>query len=112
MAHITTQIIKYLEANGKTEAELHPLMNVMVQDDSDGKGPKIVKWDVSGLVQPTTSQLNALDSAADTEETNRGVKATRKKSYGDIGDQLDEIYKDIDAWKTRIKKIKDDNPKS
>ena len=36
MAHIRTQIIKYLEANGKTEAELHPLMKVMVQDDSDG----------------------------------------------------------------------------
>tara|TARA_Y100000296_G_C5013126_1_gene176120 strand:+ start:457 stop:567 length:111 start_codon:yes stop_codon:yes gene_type:complete len=24
----------------------------------------------------------------------------------------DEIYKDIDAWKTRIKAIKDGNPKS
>ena len=112
MAHITTQIIKYLEANGKTEAEMHPLMNVMVQDDSDGNGPRIVKLDVSGLAKPTNSQLNALDSVADTEETIRGVKTTRKKSYGDIGDQLDEIYKDIDAWKTRIKKVKDDNPKS
>jgi hypothetical protein len=29
----------------------------------------------------------------------------------DIGDQLDEIYKDIDAWKARIKSIKDANPK-
>ena len=38
-------------------------------------------------------------------------KAKYKSAYGDIGDQLDEIYKDIDAWKTRIKKIKDDNPK-
>ena len=42
---------------------------------------------------------------------NEIVKATRKKAYGDIGEQLDEIYKDIDAWKARIKKIKDDNPK-
>ena len=99
MAHITTQIIKYLEANGKTEAELHPLMNVMVQDDADGNGPRIVKWDVSGLAKPTNSQLNALDSVADTEETNRGVRATRKKSYGDIGDQLDLLYKDMTAGK-------------
>jgi len=34
-----------------------------------------------------------------------------KAAYGDIGDQLDEIYKDIDAWKTRIKAVKDANPK-
>ena len=44
-------------------------------------------------------------------ENNAVVRATRKTSYGDIGEQLDEIYKDIDAWKARIKKIKDDNPK-
>ena len=25
---------------------------------------------------------------------------------------LDEIYKDIDAWKTRVKAVKDGNPKS
>ena len=34
-----------------------------------------------------------------------------KKEYGDIGEQLDEIYKDIDAWKARIKSIKDANAK-
>jgi hypothetical protein len=39
------------------------------------------------------------------------VRATRKAAYGDIGEQLDEIYKDIDAWKARIKSIKDANPK-
>ena len=44
-------------------------------------------------------------------EENEVIRATRKSAYGDIGDQLDEIYKDIDAWKARIKKIKDDNPK-
>ena len=35
----------------------------------------------------------------------------RKKVYGSWEDQLDEIYHNIDAWKARIKKIKDDNPK-
>jgi hypothetical protein len=48
----------------------------------------------------------------DTEEANNIVRATRKAAYGDIGEQLDEIYKDIDAWKARIKSIKDANPKS
>jgi len=46
------------------------------------------------------------------EETNNTVRSTRKAAYGDIGDQLDEIFKDIDAWKTRIQGIKDANPKS
>lgn len=64
------------------------------------------------MSKPTTSQLNALESDADTLEANNIVRTNRQKSYGDIGDQLDEIYKDIDAWKTRIKKVKDDNPKS
>ena len=45
-------------------------------------------------------------------EENNIVRATRKNSYGDIGDQLDEIFKDIDAWKARIQAIKDSNPKS
>ena len=36
----------------------------------------------------------------------------RKKAYGSWEDQLDEIYHDIDAWKTRIQGIKDNNPKS
>tara|TARA_Y100000114_G_scaffold43134_1_gene38552 strand:- start:402 stop:563 length:162 start_codon:yes stop_codon:yes gene_type:complete len=35
-----------------------------------------------------------------------------KAAYGDIGDQLDEIYKSFDAWKARIKSVKDANPKS
>tara|TARA_R100000808_G_C2133449_1_gene142171 strand:- start:1145 stop:1402 length:258 start_codon:yes stop_codon:yes gene_type:complete len=35
----------------------------------------------------------------------------RIAAYGKIGDQLDEIYKDIDAWKDRIKTIKEKYPK-
>jgi hypothetical protein len=36
----------------------------------------------------------------------------RKKAYGSWEDQLDEIYHDIDAWRTRIQTIKTNNPKS
>lgn len=35
----------------------------------------------------------------------------RLGEYGAIGDQLDEQYKDFDAWKTRIKAVKDKYPK-
>tara|TARA_R110000803_G_scaffold28360_1_gene65590 strand:+ start:1061 stop:1330 length:270 start_codon:yes stop_codon:yes gene_type:complete len=47
------------------------------------------------------------------------IKATRKDLYGNIGDQLDLLYKDMLAdkgdktgeWFKAVKKVKDDNPK-
>ena len=47
------------------------------------------------------------------------IRETRKNSYGDIGDQLDMLYKDmlagkLDAtgeWHKAIKAVKDANPK-
>ena len=97
----------YLEANSKTEAEFDS--NIILQND--GSGDYIKTWNVSGVSKPTDSQLNALVTNATKELNNAVIRNTRKKSYGDIGEQLDEIYKDIDAWKARIKKIKDDTPK-
>ena len=111
MASLSTKVKLYCEANGKT-ANFNPVGNVSLQDDSDGKGPYIKTWSVSGLAQPTTDQLATYETAGNTEETNNTVKSTRKALYGDIGDQLDEIYKNIDSWKARIKSIKDANPKS
>ena len=86
--------------------------NVVIQNDMDGTGEYIKTWNVSGKSKPTTSQLNGVASDAETLITNIKVKKTRKRSYGALSDQLDEIYHDIDAWKTRIKSIKDSNPKS
>jgi len=83
MAGLYTKVCLYLEANSKTWDDA----KILLQDD--GSGPYIKEWNIDGLAKPSD----------------------RRKEYGDIGDQLDEIYKDIDAWKTRIKKIKDDNPK-
>ena len=109
MAQLSTKVRAYVEAAGKT---VDFSKDVLLQDDSDGKGPYIKEWNIAGLAKPTDSDLAAHDAAGDITETNNGVRATRKAAYGDIGDQLDEIYKDIDAWKVRIKAIKDANPKS
>jgi len=109
MAQLSTKIKLYCEANSKV-ADFQN--NVILQDDSDGKGPYIKEWKVDGLTKPTDEQIASYETAGNTEESNNTVRATRKEAYGDIGEQLDEIYKDIDAWKTRIKKIKDDNPKA
>ena len=110
MAQLSTKIKLYCEANSKT-ANFGPDGNVSLQDDSDGKGPYIASWTVDGLEKPTDEQLASYETAGNTEESNNTVRATRRAAYGDIGDQLDEIYKDIDAWKVRIKAIKDANPK-
>ena len=109
MSMLYTKVKLYLEANSKTwDAERD---NIILQNDSDGSGDYIKTWSVDGLSKPTDSQLASYETAGNTEESNNAVKATRRAAYGNIGDQLDEIYKDIDAWKARIKKIKDDNPK-
>ena len=108
MENIIEKIKAYAESKGVSDIDF--TKDVMLQDDSDGKGPYIKEWNLD-IAQPTEAQLSAQESAANTEEANNAVRNTRRKSYGDIGDQLDEIYKDIDAWKTRIKAVKDANPK-
>ena len=108
MANLSTKIKMYCEANGVSNVDF--TKDVMLQDDSDGNGAYIKEWNLD-IAQPTDAQLSAHETAANTEEANATVRSTRRTAYGDIGEQLDEIYKDIDAWKARIKSIKDANPK-
>jgi hypothetical protein len=108
MANLSTKIKMYAAANGVANVDF--TKDVMLQDDSDGKGAYIKEWNLA-IAKPSDAQLAEQETAANTEEANNEVKATRKAAYGDIGEQLDEIYKDIDAWKARIKSIKDANPK-
>jgi len=108
MANLSTKIKLYAAANGVASVDF--MKDVMLQDDSNGQGPYIKEWNLA-IAQPSDADLNAHESAADTDEANAQVRATRKAAYGDIGDQLDEIFKDMDAWKARIQSIKDDNPK-
>ncbi len=106
MANLSTKILLYLEENSKTWDDT----KILLQDD--GSGSYIKDWNIDGLAKPSDSQIASYETAGNTRETNNIVKKTRKKAYGNIGEQLDEIYKDIDAWKARIKSIKDANPKS
>ena len=109
MAQLSTKIKAYVEAAGKT---VDFQKDVLLQDDSQGAGPYIKEWNIAGLAQPSDADLAGHEAAGDTTEANNVVRSTRKEAYGNIGDQLDEIYKDIDSWKARIKAIKDANPKS
>ena len=117
MTSLATKIKLYAEANGISNLDFRK--DVIVKDFSDGTGAKITEWNIGSLAQPTDEQLASYNSAATTEENNNAIRATRKNSYGNIGDQLDLIYKDIVAgkldttgeWAKKIKAIKDANPK-
>ena len=109
MAQLSTKIKEYCKANGVSEVDF--LNDVKLQDDSNGQGAYIAEWNLD-IAQPTDAQLASYETAANTAEANATVDATRRNEYGNIGDQLDEIYHDIDAWKARIQTIKTNNPKS
>jgi len=109
MAQLSNKIKSYCEANGVSEVDF--LEDVKLQDDSNGQGAYIAEWNLD-IAQPTDAQLTSYETAANTAESNATVDATRRNEYGDIGEQLDEIYHDIDAWKARIQTIKTNNPKS
>ena len=109
MAQLSNKIKSYCEANGVSNVDF--TKDVMLQDDSNGQGAYIKEWNLD-IAQPTDAQLASYETAANTAESNAQVDATRRQAYGSWGDQLDEIYHNIDDWKTRIAKVKSDNPKS
>jgi hypothetical protein len=115
MKNLYYKVKLYLEANGKTESEF----DSNIELENIGAGDYVKVWNVSGVSKPTDSQLNSYDSNATKELNNAVIRKTRKKSYGDIGDQLDLLYKDLVAgkldatgeWAKAIKAVKDANPK-
>lgn len=105
MANLSTKIKLY------TNKEIDFTKDVILQDDSDGKGAYIKEWNLD-IAKPTQAQLDALEAQATTYENNEKIKATRKSLYGSWDKQLEEIYDNgMDSWKARIAQIKADNPK-
>ena len=112
MASLSSKIKQYASNNGVSSVDF--TVDVLLQDDSNGQGPYIKTWNVSGVAQPTDEQLNAVDSAADLEERQNAVRSTRRAAYGDLGSQLDMQYHDsIDGtttWKDHVASVKTANP--
>ena len=111
MASLSSKIKRYASDNGVTSVDF--MADVLLQDDSNGQGPYIKEWNLA-IAKPTDAQLNAVDSAADLEERQNAVRATRKQAYGDIGSQLDMQYHDnVDGtttWKDHVAAVKTANP--
>jgi hypothetical protein len=105
MASLSNKIRQYVNA------EVDFSKDVILQDDSNGKGPYIKEWNLN-IAKPTDAQLDALEAQATTYENNQKIIATRKQLYGAWDKQLEEIYDHgIDSWKARIAQIKLDHPK-
>ena len=105
MAQLSTKIIKYLDREVDFDKD------VILQDDSDGKGVYIKEWNVAEA-QPTEAQLDAFESQATTLESNNQVIATRKNLYGTPHEQLEILVEQgVDKLIERNTKIKTDNPK-
>ena len=117
MAQLGTKIKLYAAANDV--ASVNFLNDVILQNNSDGNGEFIAEWNLD-IAEPTADQLATYETAGNTEEANNVIRRTRKSAYGDIGDQLDLLYKDMLAdkgdksgeWFKAIKAVKDANPKS
>jgi hypothetical protein len=69
----------------------------------NGKIIEMTDAEMQELTQLRADEKERLDA--------RAWKDNRITKYGSWQDQLDEIFHDIDAWKTRITKVKTDNPK-
>ena len=112
MASLSSKVKTYLANNGVNEVDF--TVDVLLQDDSNGQGPYIKEWNVSGVAQPSSSQLDAVESAADLSERQNAVRATRRNAYGDLGSQLDMQYWDnvngTTTWKDHVAAVKTANP--
>ena len=109
MAQLSTKIKEYLKANGVSEVDF--MQDVLLQDD--GQGAYIKEWNISSVAKPSDSDLSAVESVANTTESNAQVVATRLSLYGSIGEQIEYITENgLDAWQTKVAQIKADNPKS
>ena len=112
MASLSSKVKQYCADNGVAEVDF--MKDVLLQDDSNGQGPYIKEWNISSVAQPTDEQLNAVDSAADLEERQNAVRATRRNAYGDLGAQLDMQYHDskdgTSTWEDHVAAVKTANP--
>jgi hypothetical protein len=112
MASLSNKIREYAKANGINEVDFSN--DVMLQDDSNGKGAYIKEWNLD-IAQPTTAQLDALETEAQAKEELQTILNTRATSYPSIQEQLDMQYWDsvngTTTWKDIVAKVKEDNPK-
>jgi len=102
---ITTKIKLY--ANREVDFK----KDVLLQDNSDGKGVFIAEWNLD-IPKPTMAQLDAFEAQAKIVESNQSQVQNRIKEYGSIAEQIEYITENgIEAWQTKVNSIKAKYPK-
>ena len=76
MANLSTKIKLY------ANQEVDFLKDVILQDNSDGKGVFIAEWNLD-IPKPTMAQLDALDAQADFNVAIKDLRAKRNKLLAD-----------------------------
>jgi hypothetical protein len=105
MANLSTKIKLY------ANREVDFLKDVILQDNSDGKGVFIAEWNLD-IPKPTLEQLNAFEAQANIVESNQAQVQNRIKEYGTIAQQIEYITENgLDAWQTKVNNIKVKYPK-
>ena len=105
MTQLSTKIKLY------ANKEVDFFKDVILQDNSDGKGVFIAEWNLD-IPKPTIAQLDAFEAQAKIVESNQAQVQKRIKEYGSIEKQIEFITENgIDAWQTKVAEIKAKYPK-
>ena len=106
MTQLSTKIKLYVNR------EVDFSKDVRLQDNSDGKGVFIAKWNLD-IAQPTMAQLDAYEAQANIVESNQAQVQNRIKEYGSIAEQIEYITENgLDAWQSKVNSIKTKYPKA
>ena len=106
MANLSTKIKLY------ANREIDFRKDVLLQDNSDGKGVFIAEWNLD-IPKPTLEQLDAYEAQANIVESNQSQVQKRIKEYGSIAEQIEYITENgLDAWQSKVNSIKAKYPKS
>ena len=76
--------------------------------ESDLSGVKLTDGSTLSF---TFDDVLAKKKELENEYKKQAYARSRAESYDPIPEQLDQIYHDIDGWKSRIKSVKDKFPK-
>ena len=105
MANLSTKIKLY------ANREIDFRKDVILQDNSDGKGVFIAEWNLD-IPKPTMAQLDAYEAQANIVESNQAQVQNRIKEYGSITEQIEYITENgLDAWQSKVNSIKTKYPK-
>jgi len=105
MTNLSTKIKLY------ANQEIDFRKDVLLQDDSDGKGAYIKEWNLD-IAKPTLAQLDAFEAQTNIVESNQAQVQNRIKEYGSIAEQIEYITENgLDAWQTKVAGIKTKYPK-